>query len=78
MKYAHLLTEHVEREVAKRLPSKFAPVLHVWRSNTTHNLTVFATFLSAREEEYKQRLIALSLMGDETTLDTNEHLDFMP
>ena len=77
MKYVRLLTEHVEEKIAKILPPKFAFVFDGWSTNSTNYLAIFATFPTRNSRIYDKRLLTFSPMGDESSLDTNEHFQFL-
>ena len=47
MKYRHILTKHVEAEIQKTLPDKFALVMDGWTAtNSSYFVALFATFPS--------------------------------
>ena len=77
MKYISGLTRAVEEKIATLLPEKIALVFDGWSSDSTHYLAVFATFPSANERVFSQRLLTMSPMGDETTLSASEHYEFL-
>ena len=77
MKYMNLLTESVERKIAKLLPSHFAIVFDGWTNSSTHYLCVFASFPSNSTNGYSMRLLTISPMGDECRLDSTQHYEFL-
>eukprot|EP00171_Calliarthron_tuberculosum_P003101 IDg3101t1 len=77
MKYLGLLTKLVERKVSDLLPDNIALVFDGWTADSTHYLAVFATFPLCDGEGFGTRLLTISPMGDETSLATNEHFEFL-
>ena len=75
--YLGMLTELVKRKISLLLPETIALVFDGWSDNGTHFIGVFATFPVGNKRGYSTRLLTLSPMGDETSLDANEHFDFL-
>ena len=77
MKYMKFLTEKVEREISEELPSAFSLVLDGCSSDSTHHLTIFASFLKNSSFSSTVRLLWFSPLSDECCLDPQEHIDFI-
>ena len=77
MKYLQLLTEHVEMKIKNLLHSKLALVFDGWTVGSTHYLAVFASFHASNDDGYDARLLTLSPMGDECSLNAQEHYEFL-
>ncbi len=77
MKYIDLLTTRVEQKVAAMPPSKFAPVFDGWTVGDTHYVALFATFPAETKKGYDKLLLAFSSFDVETSLDSDDHLEFI-
>lgn len=77
MRYLPRLVALVEKKISNLLPNKFAIVFDGWTAGTTHYLGVFASFTAHNENGYSTRLLGFSPMGDETTLDADEHVGYL-
>lgn len=77
MRYISGLTALVEEKISSLLPSKFCLVFDGWSSNLTHFIAVFATFPSDNHCGYSARLLTVSPIGDECSLNADDHIDFL-
>ena len=77
MKYLQLLTEHVETKMKNQLPSKLALVFDAWTVCSNHYLAVLVSFSASKDDCYDARLLTLSPMGDECSLNPQEHYEFL-
>lgn len=77
MRLMRKLTVHVEQQVAKLLPEHISLVFDGWSAGNTHYVAVFASFPANNLEGYSVRLLAFSPMGDESSLDSAEHQEFL-
>ena len=77
MRYLPRLVALVEKKISNLLPNKFAIVFDGWTAGTTHYLGVFSSFTAHNENGYSTRLLGFSPMGDETTLDADEHVGYL-
>ena len=68
-----MLTELVKRKISLLLPETVARVFDGWSDNGTHFMGVVARFPVDNKRGYSTRLLTLS----PTSLDTNEHFDFL-
>ena len=76
-KYMHLLTSHVEKRISHALPEKFGLVFDGWSSNDTHFVALFATYPSSRACGFDKVLLGFSPMGEEESLDSVSHVEYI-
>ena len=77
MMYLPRLTELVEQKLAKMLPDKISLVLDGCSSYSNHYTAIYATYPTQNAVEYEIKLSTLSPLNDESTLDANEHIEFI-
>ncbi len=77
MKYMAQLTKLVETKISKVLPKTIALVFDGWSQCSTHYIAVYASFPSKNDNRYDTRLLAISLLEDETSLNAEEHHQFL-
>ena len=75
-KYMHLLTNKVEKVIARDLPDKFALITDGWTSGSTHFLGVVACYPS-HDQDFETALLAFSPLLDETSQSSSEQFDFL-
>lgn len=75
--YMRRLVGVVEGKVTARLPEKFALVFDGWSCGSTHYLAVFASVPAENEHGFEYFMLTMSPFQDETSLDANEHLEFL-
>lgn len=76
-KHTDALVKRVEEKIQTLLPDRFCLVFDGWSCGDTHFLAIFATFPSANELGYDRVLLTFSPMGDEKSLDAEEHVKFI-
>jgi hypothetical protein len=74
-KYMERLVVVVEKEIQTRLPDKFGLIIDGWSDGSDHFMAVFATYMFA--DVAQQTLLAVSPMGDETSLGAKAVVDFI-
>ena len=75
-KYMHLLTNKVEKVIARELPDKFVLIVDGWTSGSTHFLGVVACYPS-HDQDFETALLAFSPLLDETSQSSSEQFDFL-
>ena len=63
--------------MSRLVPNRLALIFDGWTNNSTHYISVFAPFSTTNEDSFATRLLSVSLMGDESRLDADEHIDFL-
>lgn len=66
----------VERKERDNLPSKFTLIFELGTVSDTHYVSKYACFTAQTPVAYLQVMLLLSPMGDESSPDAAEHLDF--
>lgn len=68
---------HVEEKIKNVLPDKFCVEFDGWLGRDTHYISIFASFLAQNELEYQKKLIGLSLMEEEDSLNFAENYGYV-
>lgn len=76
MLYLRRLTVCVEKTISTLLPEKFALVFDGWSSIDSHYMGMFATFPSDNKDGFKKLLLAFSPFEDETSQNSDQHIQF--
>lgn len=77
MRYLSRLTKSVESKLSALLPSRIALIFDGWTAGSSHYLSVFASYTSTNSRGFEVRLLSLSPMGDECSLNADEHIDYL-
>lgn len=78
MKLMTGVTKLVEQRISASLPDIFALCFDGWSSGQTHYVALYATFPSSETGcGWDKVLLALSPMGDETSQNADEHIQFI-
>ena len=77
MRYLPRLTELVENKIAAQLPDKISLIFDGWSFASTHYTAVFAAFPSDNSVGYTTRLLTISPLHDESSLNAEEHIEFL-
>ena len=59
------------------LPDKVSLVLDDWPSYSTHYTAIYATYPTQNANGFETKLLTLSHLNDKSTLDANEHIEFI-
>lgn len=73
MKYLQLMTHHVEKNVSKALPDRFALLFDGWSAKETHYVAIYATYPSLARCLFDKVLLAFAPLGTEEKLDATHH-----
>eukprot|EP00171_Calliarthron_tuberculosum_P002604 IDg2604t1 len=76
MKYLSRVTQAVERKISVLLPDKFALVFDGWTCGSTHYLAIYASYVLPDPPRAQQSLLSFSPMGEEESLNADEHMHF--
>ena len=77
MKYTSSLAEEVEQKIFELLLPNMPLVFDGWSQYLTHYLAVYASYASKNVNGFETRLLTISPMGDEITLNAKEHQQFL-
>ena len=71
--YMQLITDRVEKRIAKTVSGKLGLVFNRWTCSTTNYVEVFATFETENELGYEKVFLALSPLDNEACLSASEN-----
>ena len=75
----HLVSDRVEKEIAKELPDIFALIVDGWTEASSHFVGVMASY-PGKHEGYETALLGFSPIGDQTgqsASDMYEYISFV-
>eukprot|EP00171_Calliarthron_tuberculosum_P003338 IDg3338t1 len=77
IRYLPKLTAYAEEKIFVKLPQKIVLVFDGWSTGSTHILAIYASFPSDDPAGCALQLLAFSPMGHESSLNADEHIEFI-